>query len=309
MSSRRGFIGSTAAAALAAALPAPSRAQEGRPPGATVQAVTGQLHVVGGVGGNVVVLASPDQQLLVDSGSEAGLASLQAALAELPGQGRVARLFNTHWHAGQTGGNAAFGRSGTVIVAHEKTRLRLSTDYYVATESRYVPALPREAQPAESFFDRGETIFAGEAIEYGHLLQAHTDGDLYLHFRDANLIAVGDALSPLRDPVLDWFGGGWLGGRADSLDRLKTLSDANTRFVPAYGPVVNRDYLDAEHALMATLYDRVQALFRQGMSARDMLADGVMDGLTRRFDDPGAFLDSAYRGMWAHHNTISHDIV
>ena len=53
-------------------------------------------------------------------------------------------------------------------------------------------------------------------------------------------IAVGDALAPTGDPVLDWWGGGWLGGRVDSLALLLARSDAETRFVPSYGPVIGR---------------------------------------------------------------------
>ena len=55
----------------------------------------------------------------------------------------------------------------------------------------------------------------GRPIEFGYLIEAHTDGDIYVAFPDLDVIAVGDVASPGRDPVFDWFGGGWLGGRLD----------------------------------------------------------------------------------------------
>ena len=48
-----------------------------------------------------------------------------------------------------------------------------------------------------------------------------------------NVVAVGDVVSPQRDPEFDWFGGGWLGGRLDAL-RLLALGDQDTRFVPSW---------------------------------------------------------------------------
>jgi len=275
----------------------------------TAEPVTGAFTMITGAGGNVLVLATDDGQLLVDSGAAGFADALLAALAELPGAGRVGTLFNTHWHLDQVGANAALGEAGAAIVAHEKTRLRLATDYYLPGEDRYEKALPAPAHPTQTFYTRGESAFGGERIEYGYLLEAHTDGDIYVFFRDANVMAVGDAVSPARDPVLDWFGGGWLGGRVDALALLLEISDARTRFVPSYGPVVGREDVRAEHDLMLALFERLVELVRQGMSAEDILAAGAMEGLGRTFDDPLAFLYAAHKSLWAHHNTLSPDIV
>ena len=54
--------------------------------------------------------------------------------------------------------------------------------------------------------------------------------------RGANVLAVGDVASPVRDPKLDYLTGAWLGGRVDAMDRLLKLSDDKTRIVPGYGP-------------------------------------------------------------------------
>ena len=167
-----------------------------------------------GAGGNILVRTASAGQVLVDSGAAQFADAVLARLRGLPGAGRVETVFNTHWHRDQVGGNLALGRSKATIIAHEKTRAHLATDYYLPHEDRYEKALPKEAHPTKTFFDRGEILAGGEKIEYGHLLEAHTDGDIYVFFRDANVLAAGDAVSPLKDPVLDWFGGGWLGGRA-----------------------------------------------------------------------------------------------
>ena len=181
--------------------------------------------------------------MLVDSGNDTG-ADLRDALAELYGSADAHTLFNTHWHTDQTAGNAVLGAADTRIVAHAKTQQRLAAGYYLRDEERYAPSAPAAAVPQSTFFDAENFTVGDVAIEAAYLIEAHTDGDIYVRFPEANVIAAGDAISPLNDPSLDWFGGGWIGGRLDALARLLELSDAQTRFIPSYGPVVDRAYVE-----------------------------------------------------------------
>src|SRR6202023_2629889 len=82
-----------------------------------------------GAGGNVLVRTASTGQVLVDSGAAAFTDKVLADLRGLPGGGRATTVFNTHWHKEQVGGNLAFGRAEATIVAHEKTRVHLATDY------------------------------------------------------------------------------------------------------------------------------------------------------------------------------------
>jgi glyoxylase-like metal-dependent hydrolase (beta-lactamase superfamily II) len=274
-----------------------------------VTRATDRLAVLAGAGGNVLALSTADGLVVVDSGAAASGAALLAALGALPNGARVHTLFNTHWHLDQIGSNGALGRSGAHIVAHEKTRQRLAYGYYLPKEDRYEKPVSKDAQPAESFYTTGETKIGGERIEYGYLLEAHTDGDIYVHFRDSNVLAVGDAVSPARDPELDWFGGGWLGGRVDSLAKLLKIGDARTKIVPSYGPVIGRADVQKEHDMMLRLFERFVELVRKGDSAEDVLAAGVIADTGRAWQDPHKFAYDAYKGMWAHHNTLMPDIV
>src|SRR5437879_13402118 len=262
-----------------------------------------------GAGGNVLVRTASTGQVLVDSGAAAFTDAVLADLRGLPGGGPATTLFNTHWHREQVGGNLAFGRSGVTIIAHEKTRAHLATDYYLQNEDRYEEALPAEARPTVTFFTGDKTLSGKARIEYGHLLDAHPDGDIYVFFRDANVLAAGDALSPLKDPVLDWFGGGWLGGRADAQEKLLKLSNAETWIVPSYGPVVGRAELQAEFDMTRVLFDRMLDLIRKGMSAQDMLDAGLMKGLSRTLRDPYRFTYDAHKGFWAHHNSLAPNVL
>jgi glyoxylase-like metal-dependent hydrolase (beta-lactamase superfamily II) len=300
----RGLAGGVAGLGLAT-LARPSRAASAA---VATSIVTPEIKVLSGAGGNVVVLSTDAGQVVVDSGAAVASDALLAALHELPG-GKVATLFNTHWHLDQVGGNEALARAGATIVAHEKTRQRLANGYYLPHEDRWEKPLPAAARPTKTFYTADATTIGDRRIEYGYLIAAHTDGDIYVAFKDANVIAVGDTVSPERDPALDWFGGGWLGGRLDALEKLLALGNKDTRYVPSYGPVVGRAQVEAERDLAKELFDRFVVHIRLGESADDMLKAGVMDGLPRKFADPAKFLYDAHKGFWAHHNKLMPDIV
>jgi glyoxylase-like metal-dependent hydrolase (beta-lactamase superfamily II) len=274
----------------------------------TAQPVAQGLTLLAGAGGNVLVLATTAGKVLVDAGAAELNDVLVRTLEELPG-GAVAALFNTHWHLDQIGANEALGAAGAAIYAHEKTRQRLSTGYYLPAEDRYQPALAPAGRPVHGFHTEDTTTIGERRIEYGYLIEAHTDGDIYVRFPDINVVAVGDVVSPLRDPAFDWFGGGWLGGRVDALARLLELGDERTRYVPSYGPVVGRAEVEAERDMLLMLFERMVEHVRLGESAADMLTTGVLDGLGRTFEDPAQLLYDLHKGFWAHHNKLTHDIV
>jgi glyoxylase-like metal-dependent hydrolase (beta-lactamase superfamily II) len=297
---RRTVLHGALGAAVAAAV---------RPAFAKVSSITNELSLIGGLGGNVVASKTSQGAVLVDSGRSLPNSPLFGFVETATGSRNVHTLFNTHWHVDQVGGNEAIGRAGANIVAHEKTRLHLAVGYYLPGEDRYQPPVPVQAQPTESFYTTGSTTIGGQRIEYGHLLEAHTDGDAYVYFRDANVIAVGDAIAPHRDIELDWFGGGWLGGRVDSLKQLLSLTNAQTKFVPSYGDVVRRAEVQAEHDTCAMLFDRFFDRIRKGETNEDMLAAGIMEGTGRTWTNPKKFVYDAHKGFWGHNNTLSHDIV
>jgi glyoxylase-like metal-dependent hydrolase (beta-lactamase superfamily II) len=305
---RRAIVKGALGGVLGLALPPFARSAFSQASLAVVPVSEGFVMLTG-AGGNVLVRTAGTGQVLVDSGAAKFTDAVLKQLRELPGGGRVTTLFNTHWHKEQEGGNLAFGESGATIIAHEKTRVHLATDYYLPDEDRYEKALPAAARPTVTFFTGDKTLAGNERIEYGHLLEAHTDGDIYVFFRDANVLAAGDAISPLKDPVLDWFGGGWLGGRVDAQEKLLKLSNEKTRIVPSYGPVVGRAELQAEFDMTRLLFDRMLAFIKQGMSAQDMLDAGLMKGLNRTFRDPARFAYDAHKGYWAHHNTLGPEVL
>jgi len=274
-------------------------------PALTTEKLTERVTLIGGVPGNVIALSSSDGVVLVDSGSAALAGSVKKSLAGA----KVKTLLNTHYHADQTGGNVLFSAAGAEIEAHKITRQWLETDFYVPADNRWVKAQPKAAWPTKTFREKDEVKAGAETIELGYLLEAHTRGDIYVFFRDSNVLAVGDVASPLRDPVLDWYTGAWLGGRVDAMDDLLAIAKDDTKIVPCYGPVMTRAQLQAERDMMLKLYTTTTDLTDKGRSAQDMLEAGVLKDVGREFQDPYRLLFDICKGHWAHYTNFGGNIV
>ena len=278
-----------------------------------------RLSLVTTGGTNVLALSTDEGLVLVDSGTPEFAEALMASVRQFSsggfrlrqgsgGQG-VKTLFNTHWHLENTAGNSALRQAGATIVAHENTRLWMATPTWMPNEDRYRAPRPKDEQPDKTFYVDGSMTAGSERIDYGYLIEAHTSGDIYTFFRDSNVRAVGDVASPVRDPELDYLTGAWIGGRVDAMDRLLKLSNADTKIVPGFGPVMTRAELQSERDVMKTIYDRTVDRVRQGDYVDDMLKAGVMSGLARTWKDSQKFLHDLHKGLWAHHNKLDANVV
>ena len=250
------------------------------------------LALVSGLGGNVVVLKGPSSGLLVNGGA--------ASDATLSFTKRVEFLFNTDWHPEQTGLNLVVAEMGGQILAHEFTKQYLSIDRYVEWRNKTYKALPAKALPTKTFTKAGSMTFGGQTIEYAPLGQAHTDGDIYVFFRDANVLVVGDVMTAGKYPIADYTSGGWLGGLVTATKTLLDLAKPDTRIVPGEGPAQTRADLQAQYDMLAGSRDAFVKMMRQGMSADEMIAAGATKAFDAKWGDPKLFVKTSYRSLWLH---------
>jgi cyclase len=274
-----------------------------------VRKLTNTLTLLDGGGSNVVALSSAAGVLLVDTGAPNSADRLMTALKGLGGNAAVHTVFNTHYHLAQTGNNEVCAAAGAKIVAHDRTRQWMSVDHWLPEHSRYEKARPKGACPTEVFFNTGSRNIGGEQIDYGYLPVAHTAGDIYVYFKDANVLVAGDVASPVNDPALDWITGAWIGGRVSAMDALLKIGNEQTRVVPGSGPVMTWAEFKAERELMEVVRQRLFTRIRQGDGPQDMVDGGVLKDLPRAWKDPYTFLYAAAKGLWGNHNKLDPDVV
>ena len=292
---RRDFLKLTGAAAVTLAQKAYAQ-----PSSLTKIRIADSFFLVQGAGNNVLVHDSPEGALMVDGGSPEHSADLLKFVAAETGGKPVRVLFNTHWHHESTGSNVALGASGAKIIAHVNTKLWLGAEIDVQWQNRTYQPLPKSARPSETFYTTGKMTFGGERIEYGYLLQAHTDTDIYVFFPGPNILMVGDVVASDKYPVLDWSTGGWITGMVEGQKALVAVSNAETKIIPGTGSVITRADLEAQLGKVTTIRDNLVKTFRQGKSAKEMQAEGVTKDFDAQWGDPEQFLTNAYRGLWAH---------
>ena len=258
------------------------------------------LVVFSGAGANVVAAHAAQSLLLIDGGLPERSRDLLDAVFRETRTKKVQTLINTHWHPEQTGSNERLGGSGVKIIAHENTKRWLEYPQTEPGHDRPYGPLPPQARPDETTYVKGNLTFAGEQVDYVHVLQAHTDGDLYVFFRDSNVLVTGGIVSNEGWPVIDYETGGWIGGLVDGLRTLDSVVNDSTRIVPANGPVMTRAELKAQHTMYATIFDRLGKLLRKGLGPDEVLAQAPTKEFDAQYGDPKLFVDLAFKSLWGH---------
>ena len=306
-STRRTFLTLSAAGAAGFALGTPAGRLAAAPLQAAADAagtvrLADDLFIIRIAGeANVIAHTGPDGVVLVDGGSARAADALMKAVASLPGGGAVHTLFNTHWHPEQTGLNEQLGKAGKTIIAHENTRLWLTTDVTWPWNGQRFKRLPKIAQPNKTFYDAGTLELSKGAVRYGYIPDAaHTDGDVYAYFPQQNVLAVGDVISGEGWPVVDWATGGWIGGIVGGLQRLQTLANEETRIVPARGPVLRLTDLKAQTEMYGAIYDRLTQLLNKGRGPGEAVAAKPTKEFDAQMGNPDEFVRRAFESLWAY---------
>jgi glyoxylase-like metal-dependent hydrolase (beta-lactamase superfamily II) len=262
----------------------------------TTTKLTDDITLISGAGSNVLVVRGSDGVLMVDG----GLPERSSDLLSTVGGGQVQALFNTHWHLENTGANDALGKAGAKIIAHENTKLWMGAEIVVQWQKRTYKPRAKVSRPTQSFYTTGKLAFGKEEVQYGHLGQAHTDGDIYVFLPGPNVLMTGDVFSVGSYPILDYSTGGWIGGLTDATRTLAGLGDAQTRVIPGVGPVQTKADLQAQLDMLGTMRTRFIEMMRKGMSAKDMLAATPTKEFDAKWGNPTLFITNAYPGLWGH---------
>lgn len=299
---RRAFLTGCGSATLGALLQHSPVAAAREPPVPLDSSPLGEdLLLIGGAGCNVVAMPGPDGALLIDGGLEAQASRLVDTVLAATGTRRVHLLFNTHWHPEQTGSNERLGRSGALIIAHENTRLWLGRPIETDWLPQPYGPLPPKARPTKTTYTTDTLTYAGRRIEYGYLQQAHTDGDIYVHFPDQKLLVAGGVVSNAGWPLMDYKTGGWIAGLVAAYDKLLQVAGPDTRIVPANGPLLRRADLEAQRKMYFTIYDRLVQQLLKGTGADEIVATQPAREFASQWGDPAQFVERSYRSLWGHY--------
>jgi cyclase len=234
--------------------------------------VRGSVHVlVMAAAGNVGVSVGKDGAFIIDDQFAPMAPKISAAVAKLTDK-PVRYIFNTHWHGDHSGGNAAFGSQGIVIVAHDNVRTRMSSEQFNAFFKSTTPPSPQEALPVITFNDRMTFHFNDDTIRVLHIPRAHTDGDAMFYFEKADVLHAGDVFVLYGYPFIDLSSGGKVAGMIAGLDQILAMTGPETLVIPGHGPVVKRERVQAFREMLANSRARVLKLMGEGKTLEQVIA-------------------------------------
>ena len=232
-----------------------------------------KTYLLEGAGGNITVAVGTDGVIMVDGQYAQLHDKVKAAIEKLSRQ-PIRFLINTHYHADHTGANAAFYKHGVTIVAHENVKVRLAAGTINGITGNKVPPQQADALPAQTYSGNVKIVqVGGRTAVVTHAENAHTDGDSYVYFPDANVLATGDIFANTGHyNTIDFANGGDIRGLVRALDAFINLANDDTKIVPGHGALANKANLIAFHDMLVSSRDRIEKLVAQDKSEEEVLA-------------------------------------
>ncbi len=258
------------------------------------------IHMLMGAGGNIGVSSGEDGVVLIDDQFAPLTPKILAAVAKISDQS-VRFLLNTHWHFDHAGGNENFGKAGTLIVAHDNVRQRMSAGGLIDFFANDLPPAPNAALPVVTFDQTVTFHLNGEEIHAFHVPPAHTDGDSVIHFRKANVVHMGDLYFNGFYPFIDYSSGGSVDGVVAAVDLVLAMIDDETRVIPGHGPLSNRAELAAYRDMVSGVRDKIAPMVSAGKSLEDVIAAKPTTAFDEKwgqgFIPPEGFVKIVYRTL------------
>jgi len=229
------------------------------------QHVSGSVHMLEGMGGNIGVSAGAEGILIIDDQFAPLAEKIATAIGEIA-KTPMKYVVNTHYHGDHTGSNAYFKEvKGSTIFAHDNVRKRLADN-----KEHTHPELPVVT------YQQGVTFhFNGDTIKVIHLPAGHTDSDSVVWFEEANVLHPGDLFFQGRFPYIDLDGGGTVTGYIKNVKKLISMLKDDTKIIPGHGKLSTKDDYQKALAMLVDTADMVKSMKSKGLSVEDSVKQGL----------------------------------
>lgn len=238
------------------------------PPFKTVK-VADDLYVIDGAGCNVAVYITNEGVILADDKYEYHYDELMADIRKLTSL-PVKYVINTHYHADHSGGNTHFAPAGAIIVSTIRGRENIL--------NKVQPGMPLSMVPATVTFESEiRIVLGGKEVRAYHYGPGHTGTDAVVYFPARNFVHMGDLIH-IGDlnvgggaPLIDYNGGGTLGGWIKTLDTVMGTLRIDS-VVPGHGPVGTKADIVVYRNLLEAVRENVGSQVRQGKTETELKA-------------------------------------
>jgi glyoxylase-like metal-dependent hydrolase (beta-lactamase superfamily II) len=227
-----------------------------------------------GLGGNITIAVGSDGIIMVDGQfaplHDKILAAIRA-ISPLP----IKYLVNTHFHGDHTGGNGPFQtHDGAIAVAQDNVRVRLAAGTANGVTGAKTPPVAPEALPKQTYTGGSITLeVGGRKAILTHVNNAHTDGDTWVYFPDANVLCTGDTMNNnKRYQTIDFANGGDIRGAIRATEAFLKVANDDTKVMTGHGPLAKKSDIAEFNAMLKTARERIEKLFKEGKSEDEVIA-------------------------------------
>ena len=257
--------------------------------------VAGPVYMLEGSGGNIGVLIGNDGVILIDDQFAPLSEKIKKAIAAISDK-PIRFIINTHFHGDHSDGNKVFGGEGSIIVAHENVRKRLSADHFFTSFKQEQKAMSYEGLPKITFAESLNFNMNGETVQVIHIKKAHTDGDAAIYFKESNVLHTGDVFVRYGLPFIDDDGGGTIDGMINGADQMLKMINDETKIIPGHGQIGSKKDLQEYKNLLQTIRKRIADGIKAGKTVDQIISSDPTKEFKTGFDKV-FFVQSVYKSL------------
>ena len=268
--------------------------------------MTDNIYVIqpyGGMCGNTGVFIGEDGVVLIDDQWEQLAGRIKKVVSTITDK-EIKLIINTHHHFDHTNGNLAFSKEGIEIISHENAYQRMSEStvvfptYFNVVQKPY----PESARPTVTFYRKYTVRKPNETISLVHFSNAHTDGDIVVHFEKANIFHTGDLFMNFRLPNIDEGANGGIYGIIDAVEYVLENSDESTKIIPGHGNIATRKDIVKYHSVLRDFTTIVEASIKEGLDI-DSIIELVNSKIEMKHSAGDEFISIVHRSIMKYSET------
>jgi len=258
--------------------------------------LTESIYMLEGSGGNIGVCIGEDGTFIIDDQFAPLTEKIRTAITKISTK-PIQFVINTHYHHDHTGGNDNFGKSGSIIISHDNAREEIKADEFKRMEESGEEEFPMKMLPIVTFSKTMTLHYNGETINIFHVDNAHTDGDIIIHFIDANVFHMGDVFVRYGFPYIDMAHGGSIDGMIAALEKVIMMANENTKFIPGHGELGTKDDVVKFCNWLKELRSRVKKEMAAGKSKEEITELNPIKDLVTSDADIKGIVNTIYEGI------------